>query len=134
MNCCVVPRAVETVEGPIAIDTNVGTVTVKMADPLTEPEVAPILVVPCPRLVARPALLIVAVPIADDVHVTEGVKFCVLPSVYVPVAVNCCVFPWAIDEAAGLSAIETSVGAVTVSIVEPLTEPDVAVIVVTPCP
>jgi hypothetical protein len=36
------------------------------------------------------------------------------------VAVNCCVLPAAIEGFAGVTAIEMSVGAVTVSVVEPL--------------
>jgi hypothetical protein len=40
----------------------------------------------------------------------------VLASVYVPVAANCCVSPLAIVGDAGVTAIETSVAAVTVSV------------------
>jgi hypothetical protein len=50
-----------------------------------------------------------------EFHVTEVVRFCVLLSVYVPVAVNCCVRPLAIEGLAGVTAIDTSAGAVTVS-------------------
>ena len=46
-----------------------------------------------------------------------------------PVAVNCCVAPLAIDGFAGVTAIDSSVAAVTVSTVEPVTPSDVAVIV-----
>src|SRR5208282_6636110 len=56
----------------------------------------------------------------DELHIAVLVRFCVLPSLYVPVAVNCCVVPAAIEGFAGVTAIETSVGAVTVSVVEPL--------------
>ena len=44
-----------------------------------------------------------------------------LLSLKVPVAVNCCVAPLAIDGFAGVTAIDCSVAAVTVSTVEPLT-------------
>ena len=47
-------------------------------------------------------------------------------------AVNCCVWPLAMDGAAGVTAIETSVGAVTVSEAVPETAPDVAVMVLVP--
>ena len=53
-------------------------------------------------------------------------------SVKVPVAVNCCLRPSAIDGLAGVTAIETSAGCVTVRVVDPLTVPEVAWIVVTP--
>jgi hypothetical protein len=42
------------------------------------------------------------------------------------VAVNCCVLPLAIDGLAGVTAIDTSVAAVTVNIVLPETLPEVA--------
>ena len=47
-------------------------------------------------------------------------------------AVNCCVVPKAIDGLAGVTAIETSAGGLTVRVVEPLTLPDVAVMVALP--
>ena len=62
-------------------------------EPVTEPEVALMLVVPVATPVARPwlplVLLIVATPVIDDAHVTDVVRFWVLPSLKVPVAVNC---------------------------------------------
>jgi len=52
----------------------------------------------------------------------------------VPTAANCLVVPTAIEEPAGVTAIETSVAPVTVSDAVPLTEPEVAVIVDVPEP
>ena len=49
-----------------------------------------------------------------------------------PVAVNCWVSPLAIDGFAGVTAMDTRVAAVTVSVVEPLTLPDVALMVEVP--
>ena len=49
-----------------------------------------------------------------------------------PVAVNCCVDPLGTDGFAGVTAIETNVGAVTVRVVEPEIVPDVAVMVAVP--
>ena len=57
-----------------------------------------------------------------------------VPSLNVPVAVNCCVAPFAIDGFAGVTAIDCNVAAVTVSTVEPLIDDDVAVIVELPTP
>src|SRR6202041_3230344 len=62
------------------------------------------------------------------------VRFCVVPSLNVPVAVNCCVAPLVIEGFAGVTAIDCSVAAVTVSAVDPLTVPDVALIVDVPTP
>jgi hypothetical protein len=42
---------------------------------------------------ARPEVLIVATEVLEDAQVTWLLRFCVLPSLYVPVAVNCCVAP-----------------------------------------
>jgi hypothetical protein len=53
-----------------------------------------------------------------------------LPSVNVPVAVNCWVFPSETDGSAGVTARETSAGALTVKVVEPWMEPRAAWIVV----
>jgi hypothetical protein len=58
----------------------------------------------------------------------------VVPSLKVPVAVNCCVAPLVIDGFAGVTAIDCSVAAVTVSTVEPEIDDDVAVIVEVPTP
>jgi hypothetical protein len=41
-----------------------------------------------------------------------SVKFCVLPSVYIPVALNCCVLPFTIDGSAEATAIDVKLGAV----------------------
>src|SRR6266851_8681541 len=90
---------------------------------------------PVPTAVARPAVLMVATPAAaDELHVAVLVRFWVLPSLYVPVAVNCCVLPLAIDGFAGVTAMETSVAAVTVRVVLPETAPEVAGRVVDPLP
>ena len=47
-------------------------------------------------------------------------------------AVNCCCVPSAIDGVAGVIAIETSTAAVTVNVVDPVTEPELALIVAVP--
>jgi hypothetical protein len=133
VNGCVVPRAIAAVGGLMAIETSVADVTVNSLEPLTEPEAAEMFAVPCATLVAKPAELIVAVAGVPDDQVAVLVRFCVLPSVYVPVAVNCSVVPGAIDGVAGVTAIDTSVATVVVSVADPLTEPDVAVMVAVPC-
>ena len=64
-----------------------------MVDENRVPSVAVMAEVPVPTLVARPwlpeELLMVATVGIADVQATEPVMFCVLPSEYVPVAVNC---------------------------------------------
>ena len=88
--------------------------------------------VPFATAVASPTALMVATAVVVDVHVTELLKFCLLPSLYVPVAVNCCVVPAGTDGFAGVTAIDTSVGGVTVNVVDPPIEPSVAWIVALP--
>src|SRR5271167_5013755 len=96
------------------------------------PLVALIVVLPAFNADANPPLLMVAVVVLEDAHVTLAVRFCVELSLYVPVAVNCCVLPAATDGFTGVTAMDTSVAAVTVSVVLPTTLPLVAEIVVLP--
>ena len=55
-----------------------------------------------------------------------------VPSEYVPVAVNCSVVPLAMLGLAGVTAIESRAAGLTVRTVEPLTPPSVALIVDVP--
>jgi hypothetical protein len=114
------------------MDTRVGAVTVRSVDPLIVPEVAVIVEVPAATAVASPAELMVATVVVEEAQATEFVRFAVLPSVYVPVAANCWVVATTIEAPAGVTATLTRAGAVTVRVVDPLTEPEVAVIVVAP--
>jgi hypothetical protein len=96
--------------------------------------VAIIVVVPDDTAVAKPpGLLIVATVGVEEFHVAVAFTFCVLPSEYVPVAVNCCVPPTAMDALAGVTAMLIRLGApVTVNSAVPVMEPEVAVIVDAP--
>jgi hypothetical protein len=134
MNCCVAPLAIDGFAGVTAIDCNVAAVTVSKVEPLIGDDVAVIVEVPTPAPLASPAALIVAVVVVPEDQVTLEVRFCVVPSLNVPVAVNCCVAPLAIDGFTGVTAIDCSVAAVTVSNVEPLIDDDVAVMVEVPTP
>jgi hypothetical protein len=82
--------------------------------------------------VAIPPEVIVAIPVVCELQVTVLVKFCVELSEKVPVAVNCWVVPFAIEGFAGVTAIDTNVTEVTVSKVDPVTLPEVAMIVLDP--
>ena len=123
--------------GATAIDVSTAPVTVSCVLPLMEPEVAVIVAMPWPTLVARPllpvVLLMVATPPGAALHVTELVKSCVELSLKLPSALNCCDVPNAIDGLAGVTEIETRTAGWTVKTVEPAIEPKVAVIVVEPC-
>jgi hypothetical protein len=50
----------------------------------------------------------------------------------VPVAVNCCVSPLAIEGFAGVTAIDTRAAGIAVSVVEPTTAPNVAEMLLVP--
>ena len=79
VNCCVAPLAIEAFAGVTAIDTSVA-VTERFVEPLIEPEVAEIVVLPVPTPVASPPLVIVATAVLDELQVTELVRFCMLLS------------------------------------------------------
>jgi len=78
-------------------------------------------VLPAFTAVASPVPLIVAIVVSLEAQAIEFVKFCVLPSLKVPVAVNGTVVPAAVDGFLGVTAIETSTAADTFSIVCPVT-------------
>jgi len=69
------------IAGVTAIDFKAAAVTFSVVAPLIEPEAAVMVDVPCALVCARPALLIVAVVVDDEVHVAELVKSLVDPSV-----------------------------------------------------
>ena len=116
VKACVRPLAMEGLVGAIAMETRVGAVTVNTAVLLVmAPEVAVIFELPAARPVATPAALIEATVPLLEFQAAEFVRSAVLLSVYVPVAVKACVKPLAIDGLAGVTAIETRAGAVTVS-------------------
>src|SRR5664279_1152264 len=103
----------EAVAGATAMDVRVALVTVSAAGRLViGPSVAVIEVFPGAIPVANPCvpaeLLIFATAGVLDAHVTVEVSTLVVPSAYVPVAVNDCVKPTATDWVSGVTAIETS--------------------------
>lgn len=134
VNACVVPAGMEPDCGAMEMLTGIAAVTVSVAGTVI-PEndaVIPTVPVPEPVLVATPELLIVAISVLADTHVADFVRSCVLLSLYVPVAVKAWDCPKAIVGFAGLIVIETNCTGCTVKVVNPLTAPKVAVIVVLP--
>jgi len=63
--------------------------------------------------VPSPLLLIVSSDVLLELQVTLEVRFCVEPSLYVPVATNCCVLPPERLTFAGVTAIEARLDDVT---------------------
>lgn len=80
---------IEGFAGVIAIETRLGATTVNAAEPVMELDVAEMFVVPVETSLANPLLLIPATIGDDELHAEVVVRSLVLPSVYVPVAVNC---------------------------------------------
>jgi len=77
----------------MAKETSVAEVTVSVVDPDRVPDVAVIVVEPAATDVASPiepvVVLILAIDDADELQTTSAVRFCVVLSENVPVAVNC---------------------------------------------
>jgi hypothetical protein len=81
----VLPRAILEFTGDTAIETSAAVLTVSVVEPVTDPNVAAIVVCPVPALVASPfvpaELLMVAAVALFELQLTVVVMFCVLPSV-----------------------------------------------------
>ncbi len=124
--------------GVTEMDTSVAPVMVKVVEPNILPDAAVMVVEPVPTDVARPlepaVLLIVATDAEVELHVTDPVKFCVVLSEKVPVAVYCRVVPRAMLGLVGVTEMDTSVAPVMVKAVVPKIPPDAAVMVVDPVP
>ena len=72
MNCWVVPAAMVGVAGVTAMDATVATVSV--VEPGMPLKVAVIVVLPAAVAFVSPALLIVATPVLNELHVANVVK------------------------------------------------------------
>jgi hypothetical protein len=128
--------AVDPALAPLILNQNADHCTVNVAEFVTPPEFPPITAVPEPLAVANPATLgafaIVATLADDELQWVVIVMSCVVPSLKLPVAVNCCVLPTVTVGLAGVIANDTNVPVPTVSVVLPLTPDDVAVMVTVP--
>lgn len=127
-----VPCAIVGLPGVMLSDLRLAAFTVKGALPVTPVSVAEMVVLPILSAVARPLTVIEATPGDEDFQATTPVMSCVLESENVPVAVNCCAMPMGTSALDGLTAMDVTVAEVTVSVVEPVIDPDVAVIDVVP--
>ena len=124
VNCCVPFTATVAVAGVTAIDFSVGALlTVSCAVPMMLPSFAVIVTGPPGTTpVAKPVVIpTVAVAVSEDVHVDCVVTSFVELSENVPVAVNCCVPFTATVAVAGVTAIDTSVGAPLVPVPDSIT-------------
>src|SRR5579859_1869705 len=99
--------------------TSVGRLTVNVAFPPIEPELAVTVELPTAMPSASPVVLIVAIVGADDFHVTVPETFAVLPSEKVPVATNCWVCPTRIEAVVGVTLMDRNVAALTRRLADP---------------
>lgn len=138
LNCCPVPNGIVALCGLTAIDISAAGFTVTLAVPLIAPIAIAIVLVPVPTVLASPCvpgvLLIVTAPAFVELQCPACVTSNVLPSLYVPSAVNGCVVPSGVTTTGGFTAIDTSAAAVTVNVPVPVTVPILALIVAVPCP
>ena len=134
LNLIEVPRAIRGFAGFTVMETRCAVETVSPVDPLTPPKTALIVLLPAATLVRSPWPLMVAAAGFEDVQTADPLTSCEVLSLNVPVAANCFVVPTAILEFAGVTAIEIKLAPVMVSDAVPLTEPELAVIVVKPVP
>lgn len=117
INCCVAPVDTEGLSGLTAMLTSVPVPTVNVVVPVIPNAVA--------EMVTLPAFFPCTIPDErtfancgfDDFHVTL-VKVAVLPSVYVPVAVNLSKVPLLIVGFAGVMLIEANATLETLSVVD----------------
>ena len=108
-NCCVVPSGIDALVGVIEMDTSCAGETVRVVPADTVPTEAVMVAEPTARAEASPVAETVVTPADDDDQCAVEVRFCVLPSEYVPVTVNCCVVPTDIAALAGVTLSDTKV-------------------------
>jgi hypothetical protein len=104
----VVPAGTLGLAGVTDMEVRIAGVTVRMVLPEILPKVAIMVEVPAATPVASPVLLTDPTDVLDKLQITCVVISWLVPSEYVPVAVNCLVTPTGMLGLAGVTAIETS--------------------------
>src|SRR5687768_5539232 len=109
------PSGMLTLAGASAMETMAAAVTARSAGGEVTPAMDALSwAVPTAVPVTRPAATDATAGSLDD-HVADAVTSCVAPSVSVAVATNARVAPFGVEACVGLSAIETTAAAVTVT-------------------
>lgn len=124
-SCLNKPTTIVGLAGLMVMETTVALVTVRLAEALTEPEAAVMVVVPGASPEASPALT-VAMLGWEEVHLTCEVISRVVPSLKVPTAENCSVVCLAMEKLEGVTESDTTLAAVTVTLATPTIWPFVA--------
>ena len=109
--------------GVTEMEDRVAEVTARAVFPEIPPAVAVIVEVPVATATARPLPLTVATAVLDELQVTCVLISWLVPSEYMPIAVNCGVSPTGMLGLVGVITMEDKVAAVTVRIVVPVACP-----------
>lgn len=120
--------------GVSVIETRLAPVTVSGADPVMPSRVALMLAVPAATPITVPVASTLVIAVLSECQLACKLRFCVVPSLKVPIGVREIAVPGAMDAFAGPIEIETRVAFVVVSVVEPLIAPALAVMVLVPTP
>ncbi len=107
-NCSVVPIAILELAGVTAMDCRVAGVIVNVVQPDMFPFLAVMVFLHGPLSPIFPKLIIMALIVSDDPHVTDDVMSWVELSENIPVAENCAVVPAAIVGFVGVTSMATS--------------------------
>lgn len=133
VNCWEVPKAIVGIAGVMLISCKTAFVTVRTVLPVFPPKVAVMVAEPAPTDEAKPSLApMVATAGLDELHAACIVRSWTVLSVKIPVAVHCWLLPSAILGFVGVTSTDTSAADVTVSVVLPKIDPDVAMMLVEP--
>jgi hypothetical protein len=116
----------------IVIETRLAAFTFRSVEPLIAPSTAWMVVSPRFRAVASPTAVIEATAVLEELQVTLFEMSVVVPSEYVPIAVNGCNIPRGMDALAGVTAMVVNVALMTVSKAFPEIVPTAAVMVAVP--
>ncbi|MEO8169481.1 MAG: hypothetical protein ABI575_01295 [Oxalobacteraceae bacterium] len=124
---------IDAVAGVTAMDTKVSAVTVKVPEPDLPPKSAVMTEVPLATPVAAPDVLFtVATLVLPEIQLEDAVTLRVDPSLNVAVAANGWMPSIGIDAVAGVTEMDTNVGAVTVKVPELDLPPKTAVMTEVP--
>lgn len=106
--------------GVTAIDAMLGAVTVRLVLCVAPAKLTVIVVDPAASVVTIPVELTFAIPAAYELQATRLVRSALLPSLYVPIAVNCWLVLTGIEKDAGeiVSDFRFAAAAVTDSVAE----------------
>ena len=119
-------------EGATDMEDRIAAIIVRVVFPKILPEAAVMVHVPTETAQARPMLLTVATDVFDDLQVTCVVISWLVPSEYMPVAVNCWGTIMGMIAEDGVTAMEDRVAGITVRSVLPEMLPEMAVMMDVP--